>query len=220
MFLILPSLASSNLAALGEQAARVRSAGYLHLDIEDGNFSPGITFGPDTVKLLRDYTDAELDAHLMVTDPEPYIEELRDYGVRSIAVHLESSRYPSRALNKIRQAGIRPGLALNYKTPVAEAVPYTDLAEYVLLLTNESDCAGIKFKPRSLERVKELRRLAPTGCEIWVDGGVTPENLPLLAAAGADRAVMGRAVFSAADPAARIRELAALAAAAKEESHV
>ena len=115
MFLILPSLASSNLAALGEQAARVRSAGYLHLDIEDGNFSPGITFGPDTVKLLRDYTDAELDAHLMVTDPEPYIEELRDYGVCSIAVHLESSRYPSRALNKIRQAGMRPGLALNYK---------------------------------------------------------------------------------------------------------
>ena len=105
MFLILPSLASSNLAALGEQAARVRSAGYLHLDIEDGNFSPGITFGPDTVKLLRDYTDAELDAHLMVTDPESYIEELRDYGVRSIAVHLESSRYPSRAINKICQAG-------------------------------------------------------------------------------------------------------------------
>ena len=68
--------------------------------------------------------------------------------------------------------------------------------------------------------MKELRRLAPAGCEIWVDGGVTPENLPLLAAAGADRAVMGPAVFSAADPAARIRELAALAAAAKEESHV
>lgn len=90
---------------------------------------------------------------------------------------------------------------------MAEAVPYADLAEYVLLLTNESDCAGIKFKPYSLDRVMELRRLAPAGCEIWVDGGVTPENLPLLAAAGADRAVMGRAVFSAADPAARIREL-------------
>ena len=94
MFLILPSLASSNLAALGEQAARVRSAGYLHLDIEDGNFSPGITFGPDTVKLLRDYTDAELDAHLMVTDPESYIEELRDYGVETHPFCFISSSNP------------------------------------------------------------------------------------------------------------------------------
>lgn len=115
---------------------------------------------------------------------------------------------------------MRPGLALNYKTPVAEAVPYADLAEYVLLLTNESDCAGIKFKPYSLDRVKELRRLAPAGCEIWVDGGVTPENLPLLAAAGADRPSWGAPCSAPADPAARIRELAALAAAAKEESHV
>ena len=110
----------------------------------------------------------------------------------SIAVHLESSLLPvQRALNKIRQAGMRPGLAFKLQDAGGGSVPYTDLAEYVLLLTNESDCAGIKFKPHSLERVKELRRLAPAGCEIWVDGGVTPKNLPLLAAAGADRAMSG-----------------------------
>lgn len=216
MFSILPSLASGNLAALGEQAARVCSVGCLHLDIEDGNFSPGITFGPDTIRALKPYTDAELDVHLMVNNPESYIQELVQCGVSAVAVHLESSRYPSRALNRIRQAGMRPGLALNYKTPVSDVVPYLELVEYVLLLTNESDCAGIRFKPHSLERVEQLRRILPDSIELWVDGGVNAENLPSLAAKGADRAVMGRAVFSADDPVRRVRELAAAAQAAKE----
>ena len=216
MFSILPSLASANLAALGEAAAKVRSVGRLHLDIEDGNFSPGITFGPDTIRALRPYTDAELDVHLMVSNPEDYIQELSQCGVSAVAVHLESSRYPSRSLNRIRQAGMRPGLALNYKTPVSDAVPYLDLVEYVLLLTNESDCAGIRFKPHSLERVERLRRILPDSVELWVDGGVNAENLPLLAAKGADRAVMGRAVFGAEDPVRRVHELTAAAQAAKE----
>ena len=215
MFQVLPSLASSNLADLGRQAARVRPAGVLHLVIEDGNFSPGITFGPDTVRALSAFTDAEMDAHLMVTDPESYIAELAECGVRKIAVHLESTLYPSRALNLILQYGMIPGLALNYGTPVENVMPYLDLVRYVLLLTNESDRNGIRFKPYSITRIRRLRSLLPSSVELWTDGGITAEILPSVAAAGADCAVMGRAVFSADDPAEAVRSFCKIAEDAK-----
>lgn len=216
MFQIIPSLASGDLCALGEEARRLRPIGRLHLDIEDGNFSCSITFGPDAIARLPRYTDAELDAHLMVTNPEYYIPLLARCGVRAAAVHMESSPYPSRPLNLIRQAGMRAGLALNYKTPVAGVVPYLDLADYILLSTNESDCAGVRFKPYSYERVSQLRALLPPEVEIWVDGGVGETELPELARRGAGCAVMGRAILTAADPVSRARELAAMAQAARE----
>ena len=97
----------------------------------------------------------------MVTNPEFYFEDLCACGVRAVAAHIESSRYPSRFLNQIRQAGMRPGLALNYKTPVDAVIPYLDLTDYILLLTSESDCAGVGFKPYSIERVHALRTLLP-----------------------------------------------------------
>ena len=207
MFIILPSLASGSLTALADEAVSVKDAGYLHLDIEDGNFSPGITFGPDTVHELAGYTDAEMDAHLMVNEPERYIEELSNCGVRSIAFHIESTPYPSRCLNEIHRFGMRAGLALNYKTPVTAVLPYLDLAEYVLLLTNESDLRGIRFKPYSLVRIEQLRQLLPSHVELWVDGGINEELLPDVAARGADRAVIGRTVFRAEDPMKKIAEL-------------
>lgn len=154
----------------------------------------------------------------MVTNPEFYIEDLCACGVRAVAAHIESSRYPSRFLNQIRQAGMRPGLALNYKTPVDAVIPYLDLTDYILLLTSESDCAGVGFKPYSIERVHALRTLLPDKTEIWVDGGVDDGNLAALARAGADRAVVGRALFGAPDPAQKARELCALVRAAKEDA--
>ena len=154
----------------------------------------------------------------MVTNPEFFIEDLCACGVRAVAAHIESSRYPSRFLNQIRQAGMRPGLALNYKTPVDAVIPYLDLTDYILLLSSESDCAGVGFKPYSIERVHALRTLLPDKTEIWVDGGVDDGNLAALARAGADRAVVGRALFAAPDPAQKARELCALVRAAKEDA--
>ena len=190
MFIILPSLASGRLTALADEAVSVKDAGYLHLDIEDGNFSPGITFGPDTIRELADHTDAEMDAHLMVNEPERYIEELSDCGVRSVAFHIESTPYPSRCLNEIHRFGMRAGMA-----------------DYVLLLTNESDLRGIRFKPYSLVRIEQLRQLLPSQVELWVDGGINEELLPAVAARGADRAVVGRTIFRAEDPMKKIAEL-------------
>ena len=102
---------------------------------------------------------------------------------------------------------MRAGLALNYKTPVTAVLPYLDLAEYVLLLTNESDLRGIRFKPYSLVRIEQLRQLLPSHVELWVDGGINEELLPAVAARGADRAVIGRTVFRAEDPMKKIAEL-------------
>lgn len=113
---------------------------------------------------------------------------------------------------------MRPGLALNYKTPMDAVIPYLDLTDYILLLTSESDCAGVGFKPYSIERVHALRTLLPDKTEIWVDGGVDDGNLAALARAGADRAVVGRALFGAPDPAQKARELCALVRAAKEDA--
>ena len=196
MFIILPSLASGRLTALADEAASVKDAGYLHLDIEDGNFSPGITFGPDTIRELADRHDGKY-----------FSQQLSDCGVRSVAFHIESTPYPSRCLNEIHRFGMRAGMALNYKTPVTAVLPYLDLAEYVLLLTNESDLRGIRFKPYSLVRIEQLRQLLPSHVELWVDGGINEELLPAVAARGADRAVIGRTVFRAEDPMKKIAEL-------------
>lgn len=216
MFIILPSLASGRLTALAEEAVSVKEAGYLHLDIEDGNFSPGITFGPDTVRELAALTDAELDVHLMVCEPERYIEEISNCGVRSVAFHIEATPYPSRCLNEIHRFGMRAGLALNYKTPVTAVLPYLDLTDYVLLLTNESDLCGIRFKPYSLVRINQLRQILPPETELWVDGGINEELLPAVAERGADRAVIGRTIFQAKEPMKKITELLRSAESARE----
>ena len=217
-FRILPVLTSGDLAALGHEAVRLQPVGALHIDIEDGNFSPGITVGVDTVRCVRRYTDAEIDVHLMVTDPEFYIDDLAACGVNAVAAHIESTLYPSRFLNQIRKAGMKAGLALNYKTPVDAVAPYLDLAEYILLETSESDRAGVGFKPYSFERLRALRALLPAEIEIWVDGGVDDGNIEALAKAGADCAAVGRAVFSADDPVQKARDLAKRARKAKEEA--
>lgn len=213
-FTIIPSIASSNLAALGSEAARVAEVGRLHVDIEDGNFSPGMTFGPDTVAKLRAYTSSIFDVHLMVTRPEGMIPELDGLGIERMAVQAEASGYPSRLLNTIRQKGMKAGLALNYRTSLELLERYSDLVDYVLLLTNESDCAGVKFKPQSLGRIAATRQLVGEAIEIWVDGGITEELLPQVRRAGADVAIMGRAIFGADDAMARYHQL--MAAAAKE----
>ena len=152
----------------------------------------------------------------MVTDPEFYIDDLAACGVNAVAAHIESTLYPSRFLNQIRQAGMKAGLALNYKTPVDAVVPYLDLADYILIETSESDRAGVGFKPYSFERVRALRDLVPPQIEIWVDGGVDDGNIKALAKAGADCAAVGRAIFSADDPVQKARDLARLAGRAKE----
>ncbi len=207
MFTIIPSLTSGSYARLGENARRLQDIGYLHLDIEDGHFARGISFGVDAIRDVAPCTSAELDAHLMVTNPNEYIRPLADCGVRRIAVQVEACPYPSRQLNTMRKLGVKAGLALNYKTDVRVLENYADLLDYVILWTNESDCDALAFKPHSLDRLRRARDIVGADVGVWADGGVRKELLRAVRDAGADVVIMGRAFFEAEDPLEWHREL-------------
>lgn len=214
MIQIVPSIASSNLLEIGEEVRRVTKVGYLHLDVEDGNFSPDITFGMDMIQAVAEHTNAVLDAHLMVSDPLKYIDPLCDCGVEWIAPHIESTLYPSEPLGKIHARGKKAGLALNYKTDVRELEPYFDQLDYVLLQTSEAGDTGLSFREFCFEKIARARKLLPKHISLWADGGITGDILPRLAQCGLDHAVMGRAIFGAKDPQAEYIRLMGMGNAA------
>jgi ribulose-phosphate 3-epimerase len=197
---IIPSIASANPLAIGKEIDRLGKISCLHLDIEDGNFCPSMTFGMDTIRAIAGYTHAELDAHLMVTNPLDYVDSLCDCGVSQIAAHFEALPYPAKFLGKVHSKGKKAGLALNLKTDVSTLEAFSDQLDYVLFLTNEPDYAGLKFNQYSLKKIRLCRKLLPERISLWVDGGVTKELLPKLQNCGVDTAIMGRAIFGADSP--------------------
>ena len=196
MIHIVPSIASADQLKIYESIKLVESMGTLHLDIEDGNFSPDITFGMDMAEQIAANTSACLDAHLMVSHPLHFIEPLAKIGVQKIAVHLESTEYPSQCLEQIHHFGCQAGLALNYKTPVSSIEPYLEQIDYLLLQSGEAGDPALAFKTYTLKKIREAKRLF-TGMKIdlWVDGGINNSMLKELETLGVDYAVMGRAVF-------------------------
>jgi ribulose-phosphate 3-epimerase len=207
MINIIPSIASGNQLNLAAELDRLEGINRLHLDVDDGNFIRGITFGIDTIKAIASYTSATLDAHLEVTNPECYIDDLCDCGVTFIAPHIEAMVYPSKVLGMIRARGKRPGLALNIKTSIHEVEPYIDQIDYVLVLSCETDYNGLKFVRPVLNKIKGLREMLPPEVSIWVDGGIGEKELREVAAAGADTVIMGRAIFRADSPEKEHRRL-------------
>lgn len=210
MILIDPSLASADPLTLKEQIAAVADLPALHLDVEDGNFIPNVTFGMKTIRAAAAVAPQTLDAHLMVTEPAMWIDDLLDAGVKRIAFHIESSPYPAEHLHRIRSGGGKAGLAFNLMAPVELALPYRDDLDYLLIMTSEPDGRGQQFRQAMVEKVAGARRLFGPDIPIVVDGGITAERIPQLAEAGATVFVLGRAVWSAADPSAECRRLAAL----------
>jgi len=198
----------SNIAA---ETQRMVSAGadFVHLDIFDGHWIRGaFTFGPMVVKALRARVPgAFLDAHLCVTEPARYIEELADAGADRFTFHVEAVPDPRAVARRVRAAGMKVGLALSPDTPAKGRV--MDLAAHfdvVLVMTVRPGFGGQAFMPEVLSKVRELRSAFPD-LPIEVDGGVNAETISLAAAAGASEAVAGTAVFRAEDPAATIRDL-------------
>lgn len=194
MIQIIPSIASANMLCLGEEIKKIETYGYMHLDIEDGNFSPYITFGTELIEKIAAVTDMELDAHLMVTNPLDYIEPLVESGVTSIAFHLEAARYPFQCIERIHALGAKAGVALNYKTRAEELEPYLEVMDYILLQTGETGDPDLAFRPYTYDKVKWIRNTLQS-IPIWVDGGVTKEMLPRLEKAGVSAAIMGRSIF-------------------------
>lgn len=191
----IPSMASANQLNLKKSLDSLGKIKKIHFDIEDGNFIDNITFGLRTVRDVLNYTDREADAHLMVTTPGQYIDDLMALGVKAIAVHVESGIFPAAHLHRIRQLGGRAGLALNFMAPVSALLPYLKDMDYVLLMTSEPDGRGQEFNPWALEKIAEARRLLPERISIVVDGGITEYWLPRVVAAGADTVILGRTLW-------------------------
>lgn len=200
MFEIIPSIASADPLNLGKALKDLEGFERLHLDIEDGNFTPNITFGLKTAAAVATAWSGLLDAHLMANHPQRFLGALASMGVSSVAVHYESLPYPLEALHAVRGLGLQAGLALNFKTGWRDVVPFADSFDYVLVMTAEPDGAGERFCPAMLEKIRELKNHLPAGKSIRADGGIGDEECPLVLEAGADTLIMGRYLFACTGP--------------------
>ena len=193
------SLTSVDQLDLGGSAERLMRAGVdgLHIDVADGHFVPFLIHAPAVVRALRSRTSALLDAHMMVEDPEAYLQDLAESGADRVAFHVEATRYPWRVTSLARRFGLEVGIALNLITPVVTLEALSGSIDYVHLLAADHDFAGDRALESMAIRVRSVRQIAPPHVRIEVDGGVTKDNACDLVAAGADDVVVGRGISSA-----------------------
>ena len=199
MFTLSPSIYSADLLDLKKVLDQAKDFEHIHLDIDDGNFVKGISFGVDFVEQIAAYTDVELDAHLEVLNPLDYVEGLGKAGVKTLSAHIEVLDFPSVFLSRTHKQGMKAGLALNLKTPLSFIEPYKDDIDLLLFVSVEAGEEGLPFHSSVLNKIKEARKLFGEYLPIWVDGGISENNLKEVVEAGADAVVVGRAVFKAED---------------------
>ncbi len=210
-----PSLLSADFGNLAKDIDMVNrsSADLLHLDVMDGVFVPNISFGFPVIKYVQKLSQKPLDVHLMIVEPQKFINEVRDCGATIMTVHQEACVHLNRVVQQIHDAGMQAGVSLNPATPVAMLKDIICDVDLVLLMSVNPGFGGQKFIPQTLSKVRELRALiAETGSKaiIEVDGGVNAETGAQLAQAGTDMVVAGNYVFKAEDPLAAIKTLAEL----------
>lgn len=217
MIEIVPSILSADFARLADEIAAVERGGasMLHLDVMDGHFVPNLTIGPPVVKSVRKSTRLHLDVHLMIENPERYVEDFAGAGANSISVHWEACRHLDRVLAMIRKAGAMAGIVLNPATPVEVLEDVLVVADYVLLMSVNPGFGGQELIPYVFEKVRRLdrmRREKKLALPIEIDGGVHQENLADVVRAGCDWIVTGSGIFHSPDPEAAVRGMRRIAA--------
>jgi ribulose-phosphate 3-epimerase len=215
---ITPSVLNADLAALADEVARIPSADLVHRDVMDNRFVPNMTFGLPVIESLRQHTTMPMDVHLMIAEADRWAPAYADAGCESVTFHVEASNAPIRLARELRSLGARASMALRPATPIE---PYADMLpelDMVLLMTVEPGFGGQAFLDLVLPKIARARALVESlGKEIWlqVDGGVSAQTIERCAEAGADTFVAGSAVYSAEDPDAVVRALAAQARAVR-----
>jgi len=218
---IAPSILSADFAALGSAITAVERGGadLIHVDVMDGHFVPNITIGPPVVRSLKRVTQVPLDVHLMITDPDRYIEAFAAAGAAMISVHVEVLPHLHRTVHAIKALGVRAGVVLNPATPVVALEQIVEDVDFVLVMSVNPGFGGQTFIPRSEAKLREVRaaldRAGNTSAPVEVDGGVDLTNVARVVGAGARILVAGSAIFHAPDPEQATRELKAAATRAQ-----
>jgi ribulose-phosphate 3-epimerase len=200
--LIAPSILSADFTRLGEEVRAVEAAGadWIHADVMDGHFVPNITFGPLVVAAVRKITRLPIDVHLMIESPDRYIQAFAEAGADWISVQVETCPHLNRAVQQIKEAGVKAGVVLNPSTPLSALDWVLEYADYVLIMSVNPGFGGQSFIGNSLEKIRRLRRMiGDRPIHIEVDGGIKENNIGEVAAAGADVFVAGSAIFGQTD---------------------
>jgi ribulose-phosphate 3-epimerase len=216
---IAPSILSADFARLGDEIAMCEAGGadWIHVDVMDGRFVPNLTFGAKIIETARRCTDLPLDVHLMVAEPEKYLDDFAAAGASGMTIHAEAAPHLHRQLERIRELGCRAGVALNPATPLSAASEVLPELDVLLIMSVNPGFGGQQFIEYSIDKVRRARlMLDEDGCRaaLEVDGGINRQTIERAWAAGADTFVAGNAIFSAKHPQAEIGELRARCAVA------
>ncbi len=213
---IAPSILSADFAALGEAigAAERGGADLIHVDIMDGHFVPNLTMGPPVVRSIHKVARVPLDVHLMIEEPDRYLEAFAEAGAAMISVHVEAVRHLHRTIQAIKELGIKAGVALNPATPVGTLEEIVDDLDHVLVMSVNPGFGGQTFIPRSESKIRAIRALLDrrgSAAPIEVDGGIDISIAPRVVEAGATILVAGNSIFGTGDPERATRALRAAA---------